>query len=166
MEIILRNPAINLLAARELLDQSSTNHDDLLKLSQRFRHGDIQDLEGLARSITITVTLAESTPSMTEDEIFQYFVAHGATRQMIRDLVRPIRSDGLGKARSLIGCSHNTVSSNNRSRAIAQKYALSILDAWCEVSAEPISMAMKLVTLHRRFPDSSLAALYALVNEC
>lgn len=166
MEIVIRNPAINLLAARELLDQSGINHEDLLKVSQRFRHGDIQDLEGLARSITITVTLIETTPSMTEDEIFQYFVAHGATRQMIRDLVRPIRSDGLAKARNQMNSGNGIGKSKSRTRAITQQQALCILDAWCEVSAEQISMAMKLVMLHRSFPDCSLAALYALVNEC
>lgn len=159
--MIIRNPAISLLAARDLLLLSEGADHNLHDLVQRFRDGSVLDLECLAQSITVTVTISDyKTPPMSEDEIFKYFVEHGATRQMVRDLVRPIGSAGLSRIRNKLGISHA------KPKGISQDEALMILDAWRDIDAAPVVMAEKLVSLHKKFTDISLASLYALVNEC
>lgn len=160
MQVILRNPAISLLAARELLDLVKIPGNELHRLSQQFRNGGVVDLESLARSIKITVSIADvATPAISEDDLFRYFVEYGASRQMIRDLVRPIGGSELANIRTELNVSAA------KPRSIHQNHAMSILSKWSEICRESKPQAQKLMELHQAFQDYSLASLYALINE-
>lgn len=160
MQVILRNPSLSLLAANELLDLAKIPGSDIQHLLQQFRHGSVMDLEALARSIRITVSITDvATPAISEDDLFRYFVEHGASRQMIRDLVRPIGGNELASLRTELNVSAS------KPRAIQQQHAMEILDRWSAVNQKQTPTAQKLMTLHQEFHEYSLATLYALINE-
>jgi len=143
----------------------------------RLRHTPARDLIQIANMAQLNIsagfgdnsinTCLDRVEAMRRDHfLFEYFVAHGASTEMLMDLFKRSREE-VRKMREVLLPHQPLVPSAGRPRLPAEDRRQAIHEDWAQVQRTMVvaSKRERYFTLHQKHQDLSIAQLLGVLNE-
>jgi hypothetical protein len=172
LNFLLLTEIIRLIETEQGLDQLLTMGCDA-ELIDQLRHRSTRDLIDVAsrmRGLSISFSPIELLQQLggldrqrRDDELCEYFVIHGASRQLLRNLFKRSDDEIRRLRESLIGQSSSGRTGMPKDLNVRDE----IHKAWHSITRNPQEESIRnwLYELHRQFPEYTIDTLYSTVRE-